>query len=497
MIYNMQASRVLLGCLLNNPQLLLNDKYILENDDFSENIFHKTLFRVILYLAKKGAKDISSLDVGEVVENYEAEKEILEDSEYMDFINVVKDIANEENVDIYYEVVKKLSVLREYHAIGFPIHEFYDINTDEDKSTGKSAKDVIEYFDGIQISLNRKFKTNTTQEEYQAGTDFAETKERMKKEPLVGDSFQSEYLNSIFRGMYGFIIRAAKSGGGKTVLSIGDICKVTCTQYWDYNKQKFVDNPSCVGSSLFINTEMDLRNELDVIIISWISGVSRDHILNGEYDEGEEERVDKANEILIESKLYIVDDPSFTTKSLISTIRDYAINKGIKNVCFDYIQNNGFVAKELSSETKVPQREDMVLLTLTDRLKQVQRECGIGVISSVQTNGTEDNMAYPTESCLAGGKSQVRKTDGTMCMLPPTKQELEQTRLLFKRKGFGEHMEPNNVIHIIKGRANQYPKHIKIFQYMDLGTGRTYDLYCTDKNNQPFKVKKLIIENNK
>ena len=152
------------------------------------------------------------------------------------------------------------------------------------------------------------------------------------------------------------------------------------------------------------------------MIIAWISGVPRNHILDGNYDEGEEERVDRASEILLESGLYVVDDPEFTTKSLVETIKDYAFNKGVQTVCFDYIANNGFVSKEISNETKVPQREDMVLLALTDRLKQVQRECGISLISAVQTNGTEDSMEYPTESCLAGGKSQVRKTDGTTIM---------------------------------------------------------------------------------
>ena len=328
-----------------------------------------------------------------------------------------------------------------------------------------------------------------------------ETKERFKEEPLVGNSFQSEYLNGIFRGMYGFLIRVAKSGGGKSILSMGDLCKTTVTEYYDFTVGDFVKNKSRKGAGLFINTELDLRNELDPIIIAWISGVPRNHIIDGKYEDGEEDRVNRAAEILIESELYIVDDPQFTTRSLLTTIKDYALNKNIKTICFDYISDNGFVAKEISSETKVPQRQDMVLLTLTDRLKQVQRECGVSLISSVQTNGQEDNMEYPTEAVLAGGKSQVRKTDGTMCMLPPSKKELNQLENAIiqwnkrhNKVAFGQQIKPNNVIHIIKGRGSKYPKNIKIFQHIDFSTGRTMDMFACDKYNNIIQVDKLVIE---
>ena len=347
---------------------------------------------------------------------------------------------------MFYNNVKKFSILRKYKENGFDITKFYDESKAEDGELEKlgniKVEDIIDYYDGIQCKIKRDFSVNNDIEEYIAGSDFAETKEQFKEEPLCGASFQSEHLNTICRGMYGFILRAAKSGGGKTTLSLGDLCNVTCTKYWDKKEQKFVVNKARVGSSLFINTEMDLRKEVDLIIISWISDVSRGHIMDGKYEGDEEWRVDEANKILAESELYIVDDPKFTTKSLTAIIRDYAINKKIKNCCFDYVQNNGYVSKELANETKVPQREDMVLLTLTDRLKQVQRETGIGLISAVQTNGNEDLMAYPTEAVLAGGKSQVRKTDCTMCMLPPTKKELNHTNLLGSREGFGNHIEP-------------------------------------------------------
>ena len=243
-----------------------------------------------------------------------------------------------------------------------------------------------------------------------------------------------------------------------TILSMGDTCKATIKEYYDLEKGEFVVNKSRKGAGLFINTELDLRNELDPMIIAWISGVPRNHIIDGKYEDGEEERVDRANQILLESELYIVDDPEFTTKSLTETIRDYAFNKNIKTVCFDYISNNGFVSKEISSETKVPQREDMVLLALTDRLKQVQRECNVSLISAVQTNGNEDNMEYPTEACLAGGKSQVRKTDGTMIMLYPSKKELQQLGTLIQKWNYK--YNPNTFGATIMNKTHdKYSKH--------------------------------------
>ena len=498
-LYSINDAQNVLGCLLNNPLLCLDDKYKLDKYDFQPNMLHYIIFISISNLVSQGAKEVSGFEIDQYLSSFNAQSEIFNDNNGLEFCKVITELNSSENIDVYYNNVKKFSVLRRYKENGFDISRFYDETKSEsgelEKLASVSVEDILGYYEGLQCEIRKQFCVNGDIEEYIAGADFAETKERLKEEPLCGDSFQSTYLNAICRGMYGFILRVAKSGGGKTTLSIGDLCNVTCTQYWDDKEQKFVINKSRTGASLFINTEMDLRNELDLIIISWISNVPRGHIMDGKYEGNEEWRVDKANEILKESELYVVDDPKFTTKSLTTIIKDYSINKNIKNCCFDYVQNNGYVSKELSSETKVPQREDMVLLTLTDRLKQVQRETGIGLISSVQTNGNEDNMPYPTEAVLAGGKSQVRKTDCTMCMLPPTKKELEHTKLLGERKGFGNHIEPNNVVHIIKGRANKYPRHIKIFQYIDLGTSRSVDLFCTNKNDEPINIEKLIIEN--
>lgn len=856
MLYDESSALFVLGSLCNDTSLL-DEKHPLSKYDFRCKEFDKIIFVVIKTLKERGAKSLNEEDFVEFLKNYPAQYAIFEDNDGITFIETIKKMKKEESYDVYYDIVRKFSLLSMYKDKKFDISMFYNEDIDSAKAfeelSKHSIKDIIEYYEGQIAEIKREFNVKNNAEEYKAGSDFAETKREFMEEPLMGASFQSPYMNSIFRGMYGFLLRGAKSGGGKaqpvdtmiptpigyrrlgdikvgdyvydrlgkptkvlgvfpqgmldcytvtladgrttqcnnehlwsyysisshkkenrnklitktleeimqlsnnvyipinkaieydekqynidpyvigsfigngcctnriltlssndeeqvsnvakllnsdyvknennynwffidnktednkfnriyiqtkslfgnyeneicvcsyqkkipneykygsiaqrfsliqglmdtdgsiciddgrynvtytttsfelakdiaevirslgytcsiresnrvkngveqrtcytlhmfiansekekffrlsrklnrakeavnfnkkrdynrigikkivkedyqkemvciyvdneehlyltndfivthnTTTSIGDLCKTTIKEYYDPKLKKWVKNKSRIGAGLFINTEMDLRREVDPMIIAWISNVSRSHIMDGRYVDDEEERVDYANQILIDSELYIVDDPEFTTKSLQETISDYVLNKKVKNICFDYVQNNGFVAKEISSETKVPQREDMVLLTLTDRLKQAQRKYGVGLISSCQTNGNEDNFAYPNESCLAGGKSQIRKTDGTYIMLEPTNKELEQTKPIFDKiaKGNFGIEQPNNVIHIIKGRASKYPKHMKIFQYIDLGTCRTYDLYCTDKNNCPINVDKLIIEEEK
>ncbi|MGL5691554.1 MAG: hypothetical protein ACRDD8_12150, partial [Bacteroidales bacterium] len=59
--------------------------------------------------------------------------------------------------------------------------------------------------------------------------------------------------------------------------------------------------------------------------------------------------------------------------------------------------------------------------------------------------------------------------------------------------GFKEHLKPNRVTHVFKGRFNStgYDK-IKIFSHVNLSTGLVVDLFCTDENNELINIKKTI-----
>ena len=78
-----------------------------------------------------------------------------------------------------------------------------------------------------------------------------------------------------------------------------------------------------------------------------------------------------------------------------------------------------------------------------------------------------------------------------MVSMPPVPQELELIDPILKQGGFIK--TPNMVVTVYKGRMSKYPKETKIWQYVDLGTMRVEDLFCTDKYYNPIHVEKTYV----
>lgn len=501
-IYNKTINGFVLGAIFNDTSILYDDNYSIGKIDFEGYLPHKILFVSACLLGDKGLKSIEVQDIGELLNSYYPQKEqVLIDAfpkgDYLSYIDTIKKLCGDHNFEWYYSEMKKRSLLLTLQSKNIGIKEYWDENKSDEENSKKllttELSDMILYYEMLMSGIASEFNPNSNIIEYKAGSRFKETLNKIKSGCLIGDSFQSEYLNDIYNGMYGFILRSGKSGGGKTAKSVGDLCTVSAKKYYDEEIGDFVDNPHFVGGGLMINTELDLETELEPMFIAWIANIERKKIRRYDLTPEELERVIKAGEILEDSPIYYVDDPQFTITSLTKTITEYVLRYDVKNVFFDYINSNGFLGAELAAETKVPQREDNILQTATDRLKTLQRRLGIGLLSGTQLNGKEDELPFPTDRCLAGGKSQTRKVDGCMITMPPTKAELEAYSLFKERSsGLGD-IWCNSVEHIIKGRNSSYDDNIKVLQYFDLGTCRLKDLLVLDKSNMPIEAKKLKI----
>ena len=286
-----------------------------------------------------------------------------------------------------------------------------------------------------------------------------------------------------------------------TVRAVGELCKVCATELWDDDKQAFVPNLNRKGSGLYINTEMDLELELTPCFLAYISNIPRSDIMDGVYkSKEEEERVDKAIQILRDSNIFLIDDPNFTLRSIEDNIKFYKEQCNIQYMVFDYLQDNGVIGKEMKTTNEIIAR-DTIILNMASNFKVFARQYDIGIYTMSQLNGQEKTVETIDEACLAGGRAVKNKLDAGCISLYPRKKEQKFTEGLLQhwlsenRNGkFGESFKPNVVLHNYKVRFSKYGVGIKIYQYLDKSTGRCIDMFCTDMYDNPINIDKTIIE---
>lgn len=500
MLYNHDSARLALGCIFSKPNILVNEKTPFLSDDFAPSLFHKIMFKASVKLYNDGCNVIDEVSMDKFLENYPEMYEVAKDNNFMEFIEITKALSDVENIELYFNHLRKLTLLRSYKDQGWDIRDIFDEDRDEEnKLDYYTIDDIINHFEGIQAEKRKKYGVSGKIEEMQAGVGFDKILEEFMQKPVYGASFVDPFMNSITRGWQQghVILRSAPSGKGKTTASIADLCNISVTRYWDSEKGMFVDNPyKITEASFFIHTEMRTAHEVQPKFVSWIADIPLHAIMDGEYTPEILERLKEAGRILEESKIYLINDPKFTLVSLRNNIKDLVLNKGCNYGVFDYVQDNLIVGVDLKNRTgAMLQGRDMILLAIVDCLKGLAEEFDVGIMTMTQLNGQEKINEIIDEACLAGGKSQKNKIDYGEILLDPRKKDLEQVESIIDHRGLGEHLRPNRVKHVYKGRYSKYGDLLRIWIYFDGGTGRSKSLFCTDVNNNPIKVEKLYLEN--
>ena len=92
-----------------------------------------------------------------------------------------------------------------------------------------------------------------------------------------------------------FYLRSAPSGEGQTRTFIADTCNIGCDKLWEDGKG-WVSNGVSQPVAYF-TTEQEL-SEVQTMMLAFVSNVNEDHILNGQYEPGEEQRVREASKII-------------------------------------------------------------------------------------------------------------------------------------------------------------------------------------------------------
>ena len=494
MLYNSNLSSLLLGCLMNNTQLLFNPSYPLTKADFDPEPVHRIIFIATCKLAEAGAGSVSEVEIDNYVKDYPAQYEILNDSNFLDFVPTVKELCSSESFELYYTTLRKFSLLRELKEDGYNIADYYDEMLDETEQMAKLNKwtidEILTDIEFKSAKLRTKYDVKYVRNEIKAGENVAERLEAFKEQPSFGALFQSGYLSTIWngwcRGHLG--LRGAPSGVGKSRLAVADLTKVGAKEIWCPEINDFIVNDNYQSPTLFVATEQDIETEVEPMFWSAVSGVEYRSIKNGLCTADEEKRVIKAGEIIADSNLHITSMPNFNTKSLTRKIKEMVECEGIGYCVFDYMEQQGDISQEYREVVGSAGRQDQVLLYLATELKTMAEDMNVGILTSQQLNDSWKSISYIDETSLSGGKSTKNKIDFGSIVLPTSylRKDLKQIEPYLKRKGVGDNRQPlpNICEFIFKSRYGIYgDKRLKLWSYFDRGTFKRHDYFVTDDEN--------------
>lgn len=474
-----------IGSIMQDTLLLAQvDKYRLEPRDF-EGKFQQIIFSSIFNMYLDGAKNVDIIDVSNYLNTNTELKAIFESKENngIQFLQDCLEISDPVNFEPYYKTVKKFSALRALKADGFNTDLIYNPNR-LDKNYNKlsdqfkemSVSDIFNFYKKKLLTLEDSYVSTSNSGSIEAANGLKNLKEQLKKAPEIGLPTQGEIINSVTRGARKgkFYLRSAGTGVGKTRLAVGDACSLAFPIFYDTKTNSWI-NRGYSEKVLFITTELDF-DEIQTLLMAFISGVNEDNILFGTYTMEEEERVDRAISIIEKYRdNFILDhipDPSIG--QIESSVRKNCLVNGVQNVFYDYIFSSPSLLNEFAS---LHIREDIVLGMLSTSLKDLGVELDVFMQSSTQLSGDlEAKKGIRDQRFLRGSKAIADKCDVGMISMELNGEELKIITTLCEREGFPI---PTIVTDVYKARRSRY-KNVKIWSRTDLGTCRSEDLFITD-----------------
>lgn len=269
---------------------------------------------------------------------------------------------------------------------------------------------------------------------------------------------------------------------------IADACTLSCKEVFNIETGVWEEKEYCVPS-LFIATEQDL-GEVQTMMVAFVANVDEEHIVTGQYEDGEWERVKYAADIIKNSPIYVDELPDFSMDDIMKVIKKSIHDHDIKACFFDYIHSSMKILNEVSSKTGVKGlREDNVLFMISVKLKEIANKYGIFIMSSTQLNGDYTQSKIFDQNLLRGAKSIADSIDVGMIMLKVTKEDLQYLTSIMER-GYDK---PDIKISVYKNRRGRYES-IILWCKARRETCRIIPMFVTDYSFELVDIKDTEIK---
>lgn len=473
-----------IGCVYNNLKLLdITDRYTITDEDFPDE-FHKIVFGAMYKIHELGASEVTLKNIEDFLSTRPKSAGVFKQQKGEEWIMKAAEVSNAMTFDYYYSRLKKMSLLRAYDNIGVDVSDIYDPDNildvkkkqlQEDILDNSTLEDLANIIDDKITAVRLQYVDDVYGEAQQAGEGIFDLIDKFKEHPEVGVPLYGPIINTVTRGarLKKFYLRSAASGVGKTRSMIADACYVSCEKI--YNESFGWIRIGTCQPALFITTEQELE-EIQTMMLAFLSNVNEDHILNGAYEGDEEDRVREAATILAKAPLYVEELPDFSLKDVEDKIRKNIREHDVKYVFHDYIHTSMKILEEISKRSGgVKLREDNILFMLSNKLKDLCNQYGIFIESATQLNGDWKDAEIPDQNLLRGAKAIADKIDYGAILLNTTDKDLEALQQILGSNLFST---PNIKLSVYKNRRGRY-KGIYLWCKADLGCCRIDPMFAT------------------
>ena len=436
-----------IGNIYNNPNLLDSEKYKFNEEDFPLE-FHKILFGSIYNLHTLGAKEININNIEDYLKNRPQALGTYKSNKGAEYLEKISSTVQLSTFDYYYNKMKKMTLLRMYDAAGMDLSWIYDVDNildvkkkqyQEEWLDNSSLEQIADTIDKKITDIKLKYVDGTDNEFVQAGDNIVELIKQLQKTPDAGYPLFGPFVNTITRGarLKKLYLRSAATGVGKTRAMIADACNIACGQIYDINQGKWIDNGT-KEPTLYVTTEQEVE-EIQTMMLAFLSDVDENHIIYNKYEEGEFDRVIYAAELIKKSPIHIKRLPDFSLVDIENTIKYSIYEYGVKYVFFDYLHTSMKILSEVTGKTGIKGlREDNVLFMMAIRLKDICNEYGIFIMTSTQLNADYREAQVYDQNLLRGAKSIADKIDLGMIMLQTSAEDKQMLKPILAQKNLPE-----------------------------------------------------------
>ena len=325
----------------------------------------------------------------------------------------------------------------------------------------------------------------------QAGEGVESLIAKLMEFPEVGYPLYGKLVNTITRGarLGKLYLRSASTGVGKTRAMIADCCFIGCDELYNPETSSW-ENNGTKEPCVFITTEQQI-DEIQTMMLAFISNVNEKNILNNEYHADELDRVKKAAQILKNSQIYVKRLPDFTLQDIENTIKYGVREWGARYFFHDYIHTSMKILSEVSGKSRVEGlKEYNILFMIAVRLKDLCVENGIFIETATQLNSEYRNANVYDQNLLRGAKSIADKIDYGSILLEVSEEDREALKSFIENNGLEM---PTIKMSVYKNRRGEY-KDILLWCKADRGVCKIDPIFVTDYQYNIINIPDLKIK---